>query len=394
MTSGDQAATPPGALNGFSVLDLSFFAPGRAATVVLGDLGADVTCVEVPRGLRPGGGRLTEDTTSRWMFYGRNKKSITLNLKSDAGKRVFRELAKDVDVIIESYKPGNAKKLGVDYDTVRGFNPRVVYCSVSGFGQTGPYVGYAGHEPNYQGLSGVLAHNHLAGEQPHMLPALVGDLGGGAMSAVMAVLAALLYRERSGEGQYIDVAVASGILPLLGSLPYAQWLGEADRATSFSSGHRATFRAFQTKDGNHVGFSPVDWARFCRVIGREDLIGMRTGKGEDPRLLGILTEVFASRTRQEWVELNDREDITVTAVLNDIYEVENDAQMKHRDVIVEIDYAPMGKVKQIKTPFQMSRTPPTVRWMPRYGEHTEEVLAKAGFGPDQILAMRQEGVIE
>jgi formyl-CoA transferase/CoA:oxalate CoA-transferase len=121
---------------------------------------------------------------------------------------------------------------------------------------------------------------------------------------------------------------------------------------------------------------------------------MRTGKGEDPRLLGILTEVFASRTRQEWVELNDREDITVTAVLNDIYEVENDAQMKHRDVIVEIDYAPMGKVKQIKTPFQMSKTPPAVRWMPRYGEHTEEVLAKAGFGPDQILAMRQEGAIE
>ena len=390
--SGDEVAT--GALSGLKVLDLSFFAPGRAATVVLADLGAEVTCVEVPRGLRPGGGRLTEDTSSRWMFYGRNKKSITLNLKTDEGKRVFRELAKNADVILESYKPGNAKKLGVDYETVREFNPGVVYCSVSGFGQTGPYSQYVGHEPNYQGMSSVLAHNHLKGEQPHMLPALVGDLGGGAMSGVIAILSALLYREHTGEGQYIDVAIASGILPLLGSLPYAQWLGETDRATSFSSGHRASFRSYETKDGYHVGFSPVDWAQFCRVIEREDLIGMRTNSGEDPRLLGILTEVFASRTRQEWVDLNDRENIAVTAVLNDIYEVENDAQMKHRDVIVEIEYAPLGKVKQIKTPFHMSKTPPTVRWIPRYGEHTEEVLTQAGFDRDQIEALRAQGVIE
>jgi alpha-methylacyl-CoA racemase len=240
----------------------------------------------------------------------------------------------------------------------------------------------------------VLAHNHLKGEQPHMLPALVGDLGGGAMSGVIAILSALLYREHTGEGQYIDVAIASGILPLLGSLPYAQWLGEADRATSFSSGHRASFRSYETKDGCHVGFSPVDWAQFCRVIEREDLIGMRTNSGEDPRLLGILTEVFAARTRQEWVELNDRENIAVTAVLNDIYEVEDDAQMKHRDVIVEIEYPPIGKVKQIKTPFHMSKTPPTVRWIPRYGEHTEEVLTHAGFDRDQIEALRAQGVIE
>lgn len=227
-----------------------------------------------------------------------------------------------------------------------------------------------------------------------MLPALIGDLGGGAMSGVIAIMGALLYRERTGEGQYIDVAIASGILPLLGSLPYAQWLGESDRATSFSSGHRASFRSYRTKDNNYVGFSPVDWAQFCRVIEREDLIGMRTNKGEDPRLLPILIDVFAARTRQEWVELNDREDIAVTAVLNDIYEVENDAQMKHRDVIVELDYAPMGKVKQIKTPFHMSKTPPTVRWMPRYGEHTDDVLAATGFDSEQIDALRTQGVIE
>jgi crotonobetainyl-CoA:carnitine CoA-transferase CaiB-like acyl-CoA transferase len=396
MTHTEGSDKSAGALRGVKVLDLSFFAPGRAASLVLADLGADVICVEMPRGVRPSASRLDEDTSSRWLFYQRNKKSITLNLKTEGGRRVFRALAEDADVIVESYKPGTAKNLGVDYESVREFNPQVVYCSVSGFGQTGPYSQYIGHEPNYQGLSGVLGNNHLDGVPPTVLPALVGDLGGGAMSGTVAIVTALFHRERTGEGQYIDVAIASGILPLLGSLPYAQWLGEGYRATSFASGHRAAFRAYETKDGKYVGISPSEpwlWVRFCKVIGREDLSGHREGQSESPVLVSALKEVFLSRTQQEWVDLNARENIAVTAVLDDIRDIENDPQMIHRGVIVEIDYEPLGMVKQIKTPFQMSKTPPTVRWIPRYGEHTDEVLVAAGFDEDQIKTLHSEGAV-
>jgi crotonobetainyl-CoA:carnitine CoA-transferase CaiB-like acyl-CoA transferase len=229
-----------------------------------------------------------------------------------------------------------------------------------------------------------------------VLPALVGDLGGGAMSGTVAILTALFHRERTGEGQYIDVAIASGILPLLGSLPYAQWLGEEYRAKSFASGHRAAFRSYETKDGKYVGISPSEpwlWTRFCAVIGREDLGDHRDGGSESPDLVEQLKEVFLNRTQQEWVDINARENIAVTAVLDDIRDIEDDPQMRHRGVIVELEYEPLGTIKQIKTPFQMSKTPPTVRWMPRYGEHTDEVLTAAGFDAAQIDQFRTEGAI-
>ena len=396
MTASPEAP-PKGALDGIKVLDLSFFAPGRVTSMILGDLGADVVCVEMPRGVRPAESRLDDDTSSRWVFYQRNKRSITLNLKTDGGQEVFRKLVAEVDVVIESFKAGTAARLGVDYATVKELNPTVVYCSVSGFGQTGPYREYVGHEPNYQGLGGLLAHNHLEGAEPTVLPALVGDVAGGAMHGVIGILGGLFHRARTGTGQYIDVAIAAGMLPLMGSLPYAQWLGEAYRATSFASGHRAAFRAYKAKDGKYVAISPSEpwlWARFCKVIGREDLTDLKQKAGEDPSLVGHLKEVFAERTQQEWTELNERENIAVTPVLEDVREIEQDPQMRHREVIVEIDYPPIGTVKQIKTPFLMSETPPTVRWIPRYGEHTAEVLTELGFDAAGIESLRARGVCE
>lgn len=391
------ATSEGSALAGIKVLDLSFYAPGRVTSMVLADFGADVVCVEMPRGVRPDASRLDSDRSSRWLFYQRNKRSVTLNLKTAGGMEVFRRLATDADVVIESYKAGTATRLGVDYDAVVALNPDVVYCSVSGFGQSGPYREYIGHEPNYQGLSGILAHNHLEGNDPTVLPALVGDLGGGAMNAIIGILMALFHRQRTGEGQYIDIAIASGILPLLGSLPYAQWLGETVRATSFSNGHRPGSRTYRTKDDKYVSISPSEpwlWERFCRVIGREDLVGFKSRHAEMPELVEELKAVFRSRTRQEWSDLNERENIAVTAVLADIFEVEADPQMAHRNVITEVDYAPLGRVKQIATPVPLSKTPPRVRWIPEYGEHTTEVLRQLGFHDDEVAHFRDEGVCE
>jgi crotonobetainyl-CoA:carnitine CoA-transferase CaiB-like acyl-CoA transferase len=385
------------ALKGLKVLDLSFFAPGRAASLVLADLGADVVCIEMPRGLRPEASRLDDDTSSRWLLYGRNKRSITLNLKTPGGQAVFERLAKSVDVIIESFKPGTAKNLGVDYESARAINPQIIYCSVSGFGQTGPYSQIAGHEPNYQGLSGALGFNHYEDAPPTVLPTLVGDIAGGAMNATIAILSAMLFKARTGKGQYIDVSIQAGILPLLGSLTYAQWLGEHERQISFAAGRRADFRPYETGDGRFVAISPSapwTWKKFCTAIDREDLSERPGNDPDDRELVAALVATFKTKTQKEWVEINDRTNVCITAVLDGIHEIENDPQMIHRKVIVEAEYEPMGTVKQILTPFLMSETPPVVRWIPRYGEYTNEVLAELGFGTDEISALQSEGVCE
>jgi crotonobetainyl-CoA:carnitine CoA-transferase CaiB-like acyl-CoA transferase len=385
------------ALQGLRVLDLSFFAPGRAASLFLADLGADVICVEMPRGLRPEASRLDDDTSSRWLLYGRNKRSITLNLKTPGGQAVFERLAKNVDVIIESFKPGTAKNLGVDYEVARKLNPSIIYCSVSGFGQTGPYSQVAGHEPNYQGLSGALGFNHREGAAPTVLPTLVGDIAGGAMNAAIAVLSSLLFKARTGKGQFIDVGIASGILPLLGSLTYAQWLGEHVRQISFAAARRADFRPYETSDGKYVAISPSapwTWKKFCVAIDREDLASRAGNDPDDRDLVAALVDTFRTKTQKEWVAINDEANVCITAVLDGILEIENDPQMIHRKVIVETEYEPMGVVKQILTPFQMSETPPKVRWIPRYGQFTIEVLNELGFTEREVEKFREDGVCE
>jgi crotonobetainyl-CoA:carnitine CoA-transferase CaiB-like acyl-CoA transferase len=388
-----------GALSGLTVLDLGFYAPGRWAAMVLGDLGADVICLEMPRGTRPSDfAVLDDDTGQRWIWYQRNKRSVTVNLKTADGKRIFERLAKRADVVIESYKPGTAQRLGIDYESVRRLNPTIVYCSVSSFGQTGPYRDLISHEPNYQALSGALGQNHEHGGTPVMLPAVVGDLGGGASNALVAVLAALLHRGTSGEGQYIDVAITAGVLPYVAGLPYATWLNDPYRQVSMSENVRPEFRVYETKDGRHVVVSAIEpwlWERLCHAIGRDELAAEHQPAGERrAAIVAELTETFLSRTQAEWAELNLRENVSITPVLETVQDIENDPQMRHRNMIVDLEYTPLGTVKQVGIPFQMSQTPAEVRWIPRYGEHTTDVLTELKFAPDEIDALRQNGTCE
>jgi crotonobetainyl-CoA:carnitine CoA-transferase CaiB-like acyl-CoA transferase len=386
-----------GALSGVTVLDLSFFAPGRWATLVFGDLGADVICVEMPRGVRQFSPATDSDTNGRWLMYQRNKRSITLNLKTESGKRVFRELAAKADVIIESYKPGTAAKLGVDYESVKQFNPGIVYCSVSGFGQTGPSRHLVGHEPNYQGLSGVLFQNRKEFGEPQMLPALVGDLAGGASNAVMSVLAALFHKAKTGEGQYIDVSIVAGIVQYMGVFPYASWEKDEYRMTSYASGLRVDFRPYRCKDGKYVAISPSEpwqWERFCTVVGREDLKDRTETPEKRRETAGALSDVFLSKTQAEWIAINDVENFAVTPVRETMEEVESDPQMIHRGVFQELAYEPMGSVKQVAMAFQMSATPTSMRFMPRFGEHTREVLDELGFSADDIQSFQDDGTCE
>ncbi len=387
-----------GPLSGYNVLDLSFYAPGRWACMALGDLGADVVCIEMPRGSRPGGYEvLDDDTHPRWFWYQRNKRSMTVNLKTPGGGEIFERLVRRADVVIESFKPGTAERLGVDYKTSRAINHRIVYCSVSGFGQSGPYRDLIGHEPNYQGLSGALGENRIDGGEPHVAPAIVGDIGG-SNNALVSILAALLHRERSGTGQYIDVAITAGILPYLGLFPYSHWYPDSYRNVSVSSNLRPDFRAFRTSDGKYVSVSPGEpwlWRKFCAVIGRSDLADEFQATGERREwVVAELEDTFATQTRDYWTDLNRRENVSITAVMSTMAEVEADPQMIHRRMVQEVTYRPLGTVKQVGIPYQLSETPAEIRWVPEYGQHTEEILHELGFSEDQIDALKEAGTCE
>jgi len=389
-----------GPLEGIKILDLSFYAPARVASMYFGDLGADVIGIEMCRGNLQTSTKLRDDDCHpRWLTYQRNKKSITLNLKTEEGRNIFYRLAESVDVILEGFQPGTAKKLGIDYDSVKKVNPEIIYCSVSGFGQDGPYAHLISNEPGYQGISGTLSVTGLCDGPPVISPSLIGDVGGGAYPAMIGILSALLWKKETGKGQYIDIGVAPAVLGMNLILINYYWQRGVlpPRGNILLAGGKPNLTTYETKDGEYVVVSclePWVWERMCRALGKEDLIPLLRGTDKDQeRLFAELQEVFASRTRDEWEEWNMKENVCVTPVLN-LPEVLANPHMLHREMVADLEYSPLGMIKQIATPFKLSGTPGEVKWMPRYGEHTEQILAKLGYEEEDIRTLREKGIIE
>jgi crotonobetainyl-CoA:carnitine CoA-transferase CaiB-like acyl-CoA transferase len=388
------------ALEGLRVLDISAYAPGRFATMLLADLGAEVIGIEMVSGGRKGGFKMLEDDTHpRWLWHQRNKRSMTLNLKSEAGLALFKKMAADADVVVEAFKPGTAQRLGVDYDAIRAANPKIIYCSISGFGQDGPYAQLTNHEANHQALSGVMERNRLRDGEPHMSSAFVGDLAGGSMNAVIAILAAVIHRARSGEGQYIDVAMTAGLLPLLGYHAYSNQRPPSPRFFStVSPAHNIVPEqaVYRTKDGRHVAISiPEPWLyqRACNEFGCPEIIPNQFSDDEDIRRQSFerLQQVFLTKTRDEWEAFNHEKDLGISPV-KDLSETFTDPQMLHRGMIIDYDYAPVGPTKHVGVPFILSKTPAMgVRNIPRYGEDTDTILREFGLSEAEIEGLKEQG---
>jgi alpha-methylacyl-CoA racemase len=392
-----------GALADIKVLDLSRLLPGGFCSLLLADFGADVLKVE-DTGLgdyvrwSPPYHNGAEDSAKSALFLSlnRGKRSIRLNLKEDAGREVLLRLAREYDVLLESFRPGVMDRLGVGPELLRAENPRLVYCSISGYGQDGPYTPRSGHDMNYLGLNGLLG---LTGEPdgPPVQPAgQIADLGGGALMAAFGILAALRERERSGEGQIVDVSMFDGSLSWL-ALVAARYLcdgvvpgrGELDLA-----GGLICYRPYACRDGwvTLAALEPKFWLEWCRGVGREDLVD-RQFEPPGSEAHAEVEQIFHGRTRDEWREFAARHDCCLEPVLS-LDEALDSELVRAREMVVEVDQPGAGGVRMLGVPVKLSRTPGAPAGPgPALGQHTDEVLRALGYSAGDLASLRESGAV-
>jgi len=390
-------------LEGMKVLDLSRLAPGPFCTMILGDLGADVIKVEGPREgkLAPTGRSIPVDEEKEIAYNSleRNKRSIVLNLRSEEARQIFYQLAKRADVILEGFRPGVVKRLKVDYDTVKEINPRVIYCSLTGYGQNGPYHNMVGHDINYISTGGALGIIGIPGGAPIIPANLIADFAAGGMNSTIAILAALIAREKTGKGQYIDIGLADGVVSLMAQTLNFYYSGRSvvERGKDLLTGGVPHYNVYETKDGKYVSIGclePWFYENLCRALGREDFIPHQDATGEKmEEIFSAFKEIFRTKTRDEWFDFLSQWDICVGKVY-ELDELSSDPQLTHRNMILELDHPKYGKVKQVGISQKLADTPGSIRsFGPLPGEHTEEVLLDLGYTRERIAELRGEGVI-
>ncbi|MHB1127615.1 MAG: CaiB/BaiF CoA transferase family protein [Bacillota bacterium] len=388
------------ALEGITVLDLTRLLPGPFCTMFLADFGAEVIKVEEPG--QGDYGRvslpLINGIGSRHLLLNRNKKSITLNMKSPQGRQIFLEMAKSADVIVESFRPGVTRRLGIDYDTVKEINPRIIYCAISGYGQDGPYEQVAGHDINYIGIAGLLGNTGERGGPPVIPGVQVADLGGGGMLAALGILMALMARERQGVGQFVDISMLDGSVAWLMDAAARRFAGESlSRGEQRLTGGLACYQVYETRDGKFISVGALEdkfWRNLCTKLGREDLIPLHQGPPEQQQeTIGILREIFKTKTRDEWSgELFDAD--ACCAPVLDLEEAFSDPQVLHRGMVLESEHPTVGTIRQMGSPLKLSATPARLTTpAPELGQHTADILHVLGYSTEQIKQLGEEGAI-
>jgi crotonobetainyl-CoA:carnitine CoA-transferase CaiB-like acyl-CoA transferase len=392
-------------LEGLRVLDLSRLLPGGFCSLLLADFGADVIKVE-DTGLgdyvrwAPPYYEGADDTARSALFLAlnRGKRSIRIDLKSDAGREVLLRLARDADVVLESFRPGVLDRLGVGYERLRADNPGLVYCAISGYGQDGPFTARSGHDMNYLGLNGLLGLTGNADGPPMQSAGQIADIGGGALMAVIGILIAVRERDRSGEGQFVDCSMFDGALSWLAMVAAeAMANGRAPRRGELQlAGAITCYRPYKCADGwvTLGALEPKFWKAFCLGVGREDLVNLAFDPpGSDTH--AAVEEIFAQRTRSEWQAFASEHDCCLEPVL-ELDEVLDSELVRAREMVTSlVQPGAEREVKLLGVPIKLSRTPgdPARGPGPVLGEHTDQVLRQAGYAGEEIEALLESGAV-
>lgn len=392
---------PP--LKGIRVLDLSRVLAGPFCSMNLSDLGAEVIKIEYPgrgddtRGYPP----FINGVSSYYLSLNRGKKSITLNLKKDEAVKIVHELAADCDIVVENFRPGVTERLNVDYETLREINPEIIYCSISSFGQTGPYAQWPGYDLIIQGMSGLMGITGEPDRPPMRVGVAVEDINAG-LHGVISILAALRVRDKTGVGQYIDLSMLdAGVTWMTYVAGNYFATGKVPERMGGAHPSIVPYQAFRTGDNKYILIAAGNdrlFAILCKELSLEHLIDDPDYLTNDDRvenrerLISILQEALLTKPRDVWLE-GFREKGFPCGPVYSVNEVFSDPQIHHRNMLIEMDHPSAGKIKQISTPFKFSKsgaglsTPP-----PMLSEHTHDILEELGYTDEEINELKDKGV--
>lgn len=386
-----------GLLRELKMLDLSRLLPGPYCSLLLADLGMEILKVEdteqgdYTRAMGP----IRKKDSAIFLALNRNKKSIKLNLKVREGKEIFYKLIQSYDIVLESFRPGVMDRLGIGYQEMKKRNPRIILCSLSGYGQDGPYQERSGHDINYIGLGGVLEITGAKNGGPVLPGVQIADIGGGGMMAAIAILAAAVYREKTGKGQFLDISMMDSVVSWL-SVHAVKYFMDGEllkRGDMPLTGRYACYQVYPTKDSRHMSLGALEpkfWKNFCEAIRRRDLFDKQFIEGEERlRIIEEIQTLFKTKTQEEWVDFFKAVDACCEPILT-FEEVFQHPQVLHRQMVMEAEHPVERKVRQLGNPIKSSLFPFEIRTpSPGWGEHTTEVLKAIGFSGKEIEYFRE-----
>ncbi len=387
----DTKGSPRLPLQGLVVIDLTRLLPGPLCTMLLGDYGANVIKVEDTDAGDPTRfvGRIFEGSGSFFRQLNRNKRSIALNLKTEAGKKIIFQLAEKADVLVEGFRPGVMDRLGIGYETLKKVNPGLVYAAISGYGQSGPYRARAGHDINYSALSGLLDLSAEKDGPPVVPSAQITDIAGGSLMAVNGIMFALYERERSGRGQFVDISMTRGLLPWLTYAASTLGSGESlpRRGNGHITGAFACYNIYETADGKQMSLGALEpqfWQRFCEAVGKPEWSTLQFDHDSREDLIESVSAIFKEKIRKDWEAFFSEIDACCEPVLELQEAIEHPL---NKDNLNWIEYCCADGVKEKLTGFPLLFDDQSGKMLlppPRHGEHSREILEGLGYDQTEI----------
>ena len=388
-----------GPLSGIRILDLTQLYPGPLATMMLADMGADVVRLEHPS--RPDNVHLLPPfigkESAAYLTLNRSKRSLALDTGKQEGRKVFFDLVRTADVVMEQFRPGVLNKIGIGYEQAIRFNPRIIYVSITGFGQNGPYKQMAGHDINYISLAGLLSHVKKGGER--VLPGFqTADVVGGGYMGVIACMAALWHREKTGKGQSVDVSMTDSIMPML-TLQLAQYWGsqESDEIMNPFDGSFPFYGVYECADGKHVSLGALEqkfWTGFCQMADRPEWLPLQFATGDEKRKVREeIAGFFKTQSRDEWLKLAEVHDVCLSSI-HEMEDLEKDPQLQARQMIIETEHESGLKLKGVGIPIKFSESKPCApEPAPAVGQHSIEILKEVGYSEERIEELLEKGIV-